>query len=321
MQFEEIDIDPAFAQGLLESSRDVSQRTLVRRRVDQLAHDMSNGNFRLTHQPVAIDIDGQVIDGQHRLTAVVESGLTVRMLVAYDVDPTTFGVIDTGRARSPSDALKISGLTNVNVKASAARLLLAYELTKGTTSSLGATARLLTSSDVQAVFDDSERTDLIRSGEQVAQRLASAVGRYGIKTWAIVPYVIMAESEHIGEAVRSEFFERLTDGAMLSPGSAILAMRRWMINESGLMAARAHERPAAFIANTIKTLNDYTSQRERQTVLWRPGREPVPVVEPIDPQLLELAAEEREKLERQRAGVRYRAKKAAAAAKKVAARA
>jgi len=305
--FEQIDVTPDFAQALLDASENVTQRTLRKRRVELLAHDMSRGQFRLTHQPIAIDKDGQVIDGQHRLAAVIKSGKTVPMMIAYDVDASTFGIIDTGAARSPSDALKIAGMTDVNIKASAARLLLAYDIVKGTRQTLGSASKEFTSTDIQAVFD-TPRADLIATGARVGYRVASALGRFGIKTWATVVWVLVAESK-VGESTRAEFFERLADGALQQPGSPILALRRYVINDTGLMLAPGQDRPMYFIANTIKTLNDYLAQRERSTSVWKPGREDMPMIEVPDAKYLELAAEERERADRVEADRRYRARK------------
>jgi len=52
-----------------------------------------------------------LLDGQHRLEAVVEAGKSIMILVVYGLDPGTQATIDTGRKRTTADWLKINGET------------------------------------------------------------------------------------------------------------------------------------------------------------------------------------------------------------------
>jgi hypothetical protein len=311
MKFEQVEMTPELAQMLLDTSTDIQQRSVRKARVELFARDMREGNWQLTHQPIAIDADGRLIDGQHRCRAVVLSGVTVTMMIAHEADATTFGVIDTGSARMPSDALKIAGLTNVNIKASAARLLLAYDRIKGTRDRLGTAGKLVSSAEIQAVYH-TERGERILAAETPAAYLAGQLGRYGIKTWGLVLHVLAQESELL-PGTRAEFFERFADGAMLAPMSPILALRRYVINDTGLWTQPSQERPAYFLANAIRSLNDYTHGRERQAVMWRPGIQDMPTIELPDAKLLELDAEARERADHVKSNARSRQRKAAAA--------
>lgn len=79
-----------------------------------LASAMLAGKYTLTHQPVASDAHGRLIDGQQRLAAVVKSGATVHMWVESGTDPDTSGVVDTGLARRPAPSLRIKHSANVH---------------------------------------------------------------------------------------------------------------------------------------------------------------------------------------------------------------
>lgn len=85
-----------------------SNRPLRKSLVAQYARDMASGNWRLTHQGVAFNCDGTLLDGQHRLAAVVQSGATVQMLVARGVDSRSQLVMDDHAKRSAGDALSLS---------------------------------------------------------------------------------------------------------------------------------------------------------------------------------------------------------------------
>lgn len=106
MRTEEVNISPALAQSWMGGKN----RTLRIGAVTKYKEDILNGNWKLTHQAIAIDWNGNVIDGQHRLAAIIKSGMSVVMLVAFDSDPETFDILDTGVSRNASDALFINGM-------------------------------------------------------------------------------------------------------------------------------------------------------------------------------------------------------------------
>ena len=59
----------------------------------------------LTAEPIMVTQCGELINGQHRLQAVVLSGKTVNFTLATVPDSSTFRVLDQGRVRNNSDVL------------------------------------------------------------------------------------------------------------------------------------------------------------------------------------------------------------------------
>lgn len=98
-------IDPATAKRMLALSG--GNRVLRPKTIDAYAAEMKAGNWMLTHQGIAFDISGRLIDGHHRLNAVCKSGVTVTMNVTYNMAPDAALCIDTGRARNMADQLRI----------------------------------------------------------------------------------------------------------------------------------------------------------------------------------------------------------------------
>ena len=99
-------ITPEMASGLL--SKNTHNRTISKVKVTQMVNDIKSGRFETTHQPVAIAEDGELIDGQHRLTAIVESGIAVELLVAYNAPRST--KIDIGKIRDARTSLYMAGI-------------------------------------------------------------------------------------------------------------------------------------------------------------------------------------------------------------------
>lgn len=102
-------VTPEMARDWLDNARLVWQRNISQGRVRALADDITNGNWRTTHQGIAFRRDGKLIDGQHRLSAIVRAGKPVDILVFFEIDENTMMHIDAGRARSTTDAMRVSG--------------------------------------------------------------------------------------------------------------------------------------------------------------------------------------------------------------------
>lgn len=82
-----------------------SNRRFRRAHAQSIAEEMRRGEWKLTHQGIAFGTSGRLLDGQHRLTAIVESGTTQLMLVFIDVPEDTFANHDRGAMRGLADIL------------------------------------------------------------------------------------------------------------------------------------------------------------------------------------------------------------------------
>lgn len=112
-------IGPEQARRLLDRIPE-RQRKLSPHHVSSLARKMREGHYRLTPEPISIDTNGEVINGHHRLRAVVESGCEVQFLVVRGAPTDSFAVIDQGRRRT---AAQFRGGTHADAIMSGARML------------------------------------------------------------------------------------------------------------------------------------------------------------------------------------------------------
>ena len=90
-------IGPDEARQYLQQN--LSVRLLGDGHVRDLAAQMTGGRWRCTGETLKFDGAGNLIDGQHRLHAVILSGMTVSFLVVRGVEEGSFAVIDQGRKR------------------------------------------------------------------------------------------------------------------------------------------------------------------------------------------------------------------------------
>jgi hypothetical protein len=109
MQTELATITPAVAREMLKHNTD--NRVLRPSHVETLRVSFERGEFVTTHQGIAFDKSGNLIDGQHRLTAIAMMPETFRvsMLVSRGLDRTkVFPVVDFTQAkRNTSDVLRV----------------------------------------------------------------------------------------------------------------------------------------------------------------------------------------------------------------------
>jgi hypothetical protein len=270
-------LTPSEAEKLLKGAAEQRQRTLSATRVQQYARNMRDGQWRVTHQPIAIDRHGVLIDGQHRVAAVAASEILdgVEMLIAYDADPETFDLIDTGRPRSPAQTLTIAGYTNTNVLSSAARYYLTYAFMEGGTRVPGPEVRgRFTSHDILR-FVESVAGERILAELPNASRISLALGRSGVKTWLSAALALLRAHEP-ESATREEFLEKLETGTMLDVGSPILAVRRWISSETGYVRTRRDVAGFIGMANVVKSWNAYITREPMQIVSFKMGHEPLP---------------------------------------------
>lgn len=297
-------VTPDMARAMLEESEGARQRGVRKNRVAKLVHAIQSGQWRVTHQGIAVDTNGVVIDGQHRLHAIAQAGETVEVLIWRDVDPETFEVIDTGASRTPSDSLKIAGYTDTNVLAAVVRTMLVYEKVVGTTGIEWATLdKQVTTADILEYLDDEDRKEAAYASIKAGRMLAGAVSRHGATTpLAAANMIARSVPTDIGPDALAEFNARLADGVMLPSRSPILALRRWLVADTGYVHLPHSSRRQVTVSVTLKAMNDYALGIERALSIFRFGSEIIPAPIPIGARDKYLKQQEAELEANERAG-------------------
>lgn len=105
-------ITPDMAAELLQ--RNVRNRSVSRETVEAYARDMRNGSWVLNGESIKFNRLGELIDGQHRLHAIISAGVQATLFVIYDLPDgalengmTVMDTVDRGRTRSVADQLRI----------------------------------------------------------------------------------------------------------------------------------------------------------------------------------------------------------------------
>lgn len=197
--------------------------------VSAYARDMAAGRWRLSGEAVKFANTGELLDGQHRLHAVLESGAAVELLVVRGVDPAAQEVMDSGTARTAADALRLRGVSSYPVLASAARLCILIEAGR----SPDAGGVKVTTPEILD-FTESH-PDLLPAVE-----LASQYRNHIDVPLSVLAYAVWRLSTVNVEAC-NEFVHKVAEKTYLAKGDPVLALinRLTEIRRNGRIAARS----------------------------------------------------------------------------------
>lgn len=217
-------ITPKMAQELLDKHLvPENQRNLIPSVVGSYARAMRAGQWLLTHQGIAIDNLGELIDGQHRLRAIVESGATVSMMVTTDIPHNgnesgllTIDAIDRGEERGVGAQLHLRhGIQNGNLTAGVLRgiLHLASNSIKMKPGKFQVSFALL----VMEYY-----------GAEVKYCIDNRSSDKGVRNAAVVAACSFA-MKACKEQTR-DFYHKLTTGENIVSGDPAMTARRWLMN-------------------------------------------------------------------------------------------
>lgn len=97
-------VTPETAETILANN---PNRKMKKRHTEKLAFAMNEGQWKHTGDTIKIDYDGNLRDGQHRLYAIIETGVARNLLVVRGIEPGAQLPMDTGSKRSFANNLSI----------------------------------------------------------------------------------------------------------------------------------------------------------------------------------------------------------------------
>jgi hypothetical protein len=123
--FERVLVTPELANRLLDLN--TGNRPIREKEITGWMTTIESGNWRYTHQGAAVDSNGVLQDGQHRLSAILRSGIPCEMQISIGMPPENFSAIDNGLKRTFGDVVAHHGYGARNRVGTAARLVIIYE--------------------------------------------------------------------------------------------------------------------------------------------------------------------------------------------------
>lgn len=266
MTHKTMSVEPEQAEKWLE--RNVANRTLRPSRVREYATAMTQGRWLYTADPIRFDEDGRLIDGQHRLLAVVRSGRTVEMHVVRGLAREAQDKVDTGATRTAADALKVRGFKH------GAQLATIVPIVNWLLKSGGFAASYTRDEVVYWMGVHTGLDEIVEAAYKDRNLLPCQLAPYAAAFYA-------ARRRSTQVPATTEFFvDQLVDTIGLRSGSPALATRRYLL---GLREDKRPNNKAAKASTVLALLEGYRHFRlGRSLYTMRAPRGGWPVNERVD---------------------------------------
>lgn len=210
-----VEVTPELAKEWLDTRFD-NERYLRKGRIQAMVRNMTAGKWFFIGDPIRFDQEGRLIDGQHRLTALVEADVTLPFAI-INLPSEARAVIDTGSARSLGDLLTLGDHVGGKVLAAIVRRVLTYNAGMGAE---GGTYYPTVAEGIE--FVNENKDDLYRAWE-VAAGLYRKGQRFPMAPASIgAAYFLCAEKDR---KLADNFFGKLINGLHLEEGEPVVALR------------------------------------------------------------------------------------------------
>jgi hypothetical protein len=238
-------------------------RRLSRGNLEALVLAMEEGRWHDDGSPIRFNRSGELVDGQHRLTAVVVTGKPQTFLVVWGVPNQAMSTLDTGKSRSRGDVLLIHDPSIVNVTNAAASTGMMLRWSRGLRNHYLRTAPV--SNDAVIAFYDEHREEIMAAGRH-GQRLAKATGAGSSMAFGLCFWLF----NQINTEDAEFFWDRLVDGSGLEVGNPIYALRELLAREAR-STTRERLRADVIVALIIKAWNFYRRGDEIRVLAFKVG--------------------------------------------------
>ena len=248
-KFEVMDITPDMAKKIL-AHRNKNNRPIRYTHLEKLSDAIEKDEWKVTNQGIAFDHDGNLIDGQHRLAAILQTRKTVKMMVATNMDKGIFDVVDTGSKRSTGDALDILGSEHGRIVSAALKIYICYQKFPEK-AWRGAAIQQPSTSDVIAIYKD--RQDEIEALLSVIKKKHRNFKCFSMSLGLVLSILLLDAGW--SDMQIWEFWDCVTLGANLPPDSVVLSFRNQL---SDPHFRKRHYGTQRYMLNAfIKCFNSY----------------------------------------------------------------
>ena len=199
------------------------QRAVSKHHVHSLAEIIRRGEWsEHSADLIQISTEGVVLNGQHRLLAIIEADISVMAMVEVDVPKESIYDQDQGKRRSIADLLRIDGETHCTILASILRYMYAYERKAMLDSTIAKGWTYRSAKDILCLNPAIRESARYANGDRTMRLLSppAALGFFHFLTYAR------------DAAMAEDFHRSLGSGVGLFVGHPILTLRNWLLRQS-----------------------------------------------------------------------------------------
>jgi len=247
-----IKISPEMATRLLELN--TLNRPLSEVHVQRIAKQIKDGKWRFNGDTIKIADTNDVLDGQHRLWAIIEARKPIETVIVRGIKRDAFSTIDTvRRMRSGGDVLALAGAQrHRNVSASALAWLLRWQ--RDTLTDYRAPKNKIENSDIEVAFEAHPR---IVTAVERAMKLR---GLANVSTMAFIFYILTNRDMELAERM----MHTLENPAGVAINDPFFRLRTYFTLD--------HHRPKdalMTIALAFKAINAAAAGKPVEKLMWR----------------------------------------------------
>jgi len=224
-------IDPAAAQAVLDSPR-AKNRPLASSRVKKYASRMSKKLWKLNGEPIILSPNGELLDGEHRLRAVIESGVELETVVIFG--EFAFETMGQGAVRGGRDVLSLAyGDKSIHYFALSAMAGAVMIHDRAQKRGYSPYTRQESWTDI----DNSERVGWAKKNPRALEILTDAVRLQG-RDKSLIAISSVAAAWFLAERITNEvdagnFYRPVITGEGLARDDVRMALRRTLLNRLG----------------------------------------------------------------------------------------
>lgn len=254
------EITPEVAEVMLRKKN--INRSFRLPQLNKIKRTLEMGRWEINGETIIFDEAGQLIEGQHRLKAVVETGVTIYALVVHGIDRERFKTMGQGAKRTVGDILGIQGEKNSRTLGAALRWVYRYD-------------HDLMMNPHPNITDD-ELADTMPEHQELPESIP-----LGIKSHSLAaPGMITALHYLCGKrhkATANHFFWTFATGEHLERGDVLLVLRDRFMKAMGKKQTRLvlrDEQKAPMIINAWNIIRKegYVKLKDGKRLQWQGKR-------------------------------------------------
>ena len=256
-------ITPELAKRILEKNYK-KQRSVRKSHCTYLAKEMREGRWRVNGETIVFSEKGTLINGQHRINAVVQSGVACDFLVVRDIPEDYFNTMDKVAPRNGADALTIAGFKNSAYKAAAAQIFWRSTYNRKLPGHINRSDKPANSEILDLVKESNSALDMIHP---TLKSLHKSCGlNVSVSGGA---FLILSSISSIEEA--KEFLIKMSNG----DSKVLMMFRDRMVNN---LISQSKLPNSSILALLIKTWNYYRTDNCPKKLYWgKDSTFPIPV--------------------------------------------
>jgi hypothetical protein len=254
-------ITPAIAAKMLETN--TANRPLTKAIVERYAADIAGGRWVNDGSPIRFARCGLLLDGQHRLSAIVMAGKPIDAVVMRGLDDNAFTTMDTGKGRGGADILGIAGFKNYTVAASVAAAWLYYS-TSGHPGNKGGARKVRNAEILEATQQNpeiSEAANYYAGHKWIRSHISSTM--FGA--------LYVAACKRGERAIVLRFFGEIANPTTAAIGTSVMPLRERLIENRVAREKMAPTFQGAYLFKAYRDFRDGRSVKQLRVVLHNGG--------------------------------------------------